>query len=159
MGLDMYLTARLGICKYDKKFLKQADKTRKLFPEMFKVDNLDTIEVGFEAGYWRKANAIHKWFVDNCQEGNDDCRPGYVSRENLEELRKLCRKVLDSKDFDDEEVLRALEDDELPTVDGFFFGTSEKDEWYWDSIEHTIKIITKCLELPKEWTFEYVSSW
>ena len=22
---------------------------------------------------WRKANAIHKWFVDNVQDGVDDC--------------------------------------------------------------------------------------
>ena len=27
-----------------------------------------------EVGYWRKANAIHKWFVDNVQDGNDDCK-------------------------------------------------------------------------------------
>ena len=22
---------------------------------------------------WRKANAVHKWFVDHVQDGNDDC--------------------------------------------------------------------------------------
>ena len=40
---------------------------------------------------WRKANQIHKWFVDNCQEGDDNCQRHYVSRENLEELLELYR--------------------------------------------------------------------
>ena len=31
-------------------------------------------------GYWRKANQIHKWFVDNVQGGIDDCRPYPVSQ-------------------------------------------------------------------------------
>ena len=26
-----------------------------------------------EVGYWRKANAIHGWFVRNVQNGKDDC--------------------------------------------------------------------------------------
>lgn len=26
-----------------------------------------------EIGYWRKANHIHKWFVDCVQDGEDDC--------------------------------------------------------------------------------------
>ena len=33
---------------------------------------------------WRKANAIHKFFVDTCQNGNDNCQRHYVSRENLD---------------------------------------------------------------------------
>ena len=24
--------------------------------------------------YWRKANAIHSWFVENCQDGVDECQ-------------------------------------------------------------------------------------
>lgn len=31
-------------------------------------------EITEEVGYWRKANAIHGWFVDNVQKGNDDCK-------------------------------------------------------------------------------------
>lgn len=41
-------------------------------------------------GYWRKANQIHKWFVDNVQDGNDDCKSYYVSTEDLEKLLNIC---------------------------------------------------------------------
>ena len=41
--------------------------------------------------YWRKANAIHKWFVENVQEGVDDCGEYEVTVEQLTELRDLCK--------------------------------------------------------------------
>ena len=44
-------------------------------------------------GYWRKANQIHKWFVDNCQDGEDDCRQAYVSLNQLKELLSLCKQI------------------------------------------------------------------
>ena len=56
---------------------------RELFPEMYTSDNLNYIYVSFEAGYWRKASAIHKWFVDNCQEGDDDCGTYLVDRKTI----------------------------------------------------------------------------
>ena len=45
-------------------------------------------------GYWRKANHIHKWFVDNVQDGEDDCREYDVSIEQLHELRNICFDIL-----------------------------------------------------------------
>ena len=150
MGLDMYLTAKLSISKYDEKFLKQAEKVRKIFPEMYKSDNLDTVEVIFEVGYWRKANHIHRWFVENCQDGEDECQVGYVSRDKLKELLKLCKKVLKNK-----KKAKGL----LPTQEGFFFGGEEYDKYYFIEIEETIRIIDKCLKLPEGWSFEYQSSW
>ena len=44
---------------------------------------------GVKVAYWRKANAIHGWFVDNIQDGVDDQNEYYVSKEKLEELKKL----------------------------------------------------------------------
>ena len=37
-------------------------------------------------GYWRKANAVHNWFVDNVQDGNDGCKHYWVSKEDLQKL-------------------------------------------------------------------------
>ena len=60
MGLDMYLKAR--------RYLRYDDDRRNSLREEFKVpDGWETTEISFEVGYWRKANAIHKWFVDNIQ--------------------------------------------------------------------------------------------
>ncbi len=151
MGLDMYLSARLRLGKYCSKKVEGKDKEiRGVFPEMFKSGNLDTIEIKFEVGYWRKANQIHKWFVDNCQEGVDECQEAYVSRNKLKELKRLCEEVLKNKDKA-EEV--------LPTQTGFFFGGDEYEEYYYNDLEDTVEIINKCLKLPDDWDFEYCSSW
>lgn len=34
-----------------------------------------------DVGYWRKANAIHAWFVKNVQGGVDNCQSHEVSKE------------------------------------------------------------------------------
>ena len=47
--------------------------------------------------YWRKANSVHKWFVDHVQNGEDDCDfHNEVTKKDLEELREACRKILES---------------------------------------------------------------
>lgn len=66
-------------------------------------------------GYWRKANQIHKWFVDNVQDGNDDCKPYYVSTEDLEKLLNICKEVKEKAKLVDGKIKKALENvpDEL----------------------------------------------
>ena len=43
--------------------------------------------------YWRKANAIHNWFVVNCQKGVDECQRTYIERSQLVELKDACDKA------------------------------------------------------------------
>lgn len=153
MGLDMYLMAKLHTCgrEWEKEKLRKINKKiRKIIPDMFESDNLNTVEISFEVGYWRKANHIHKWFVVNAQEGEDNCKEHYVNKGQLEELLKLCRKILADK---------KLAKKELPTQSGFFFGETDYDKYYFASLKNTINIIEKCLKLPDYWTFEYCSSW
>ena len=71
-------------------------------------------------------------------------------REQLEELRDLCAKILANPDADD---------GELDPTEGFFFGSTEKDEWYYQDLRDTVEGLTKCLELPKNYYFIYRSSW
>jgi hypothetical protein len=47
----------------------------------------------------------------------------------------------------------------LPTQSGFFFGSTEFDEWYWQDVTSTIEIIDKCLKMDDTWSFKYQSSW
>lgn len=106
-----------------------------------------------QVGYWRKVNAIHNWFVENIQDGEDDCRyHREVTKEDLEELLDTCQEVLCNHDL--AELI-------LPTQCGFFFGSTEYDEYYFEDIKDTIDIITKVLEttdFDKEMIY-YVSSW
>jgi len=148
----MYLDAKIYLSKMsnDKEILKKRESIREMFPEITTTGNLDYIEICFEAGYWRKANAIHQWFVEHVQYGEDECRPHSVSREELKGLLDSCIKVKND---------HTLADELLPTQDGFFFGGTEYDEYYFVNIDATIKIVEYALSLPDEYDFEYHSIW
>ena len=143
MGLDMYLNAKRFIWFGEDEL---GSKVAEAFPEL---KGKRVKEVVVEALYWRKANAIHKWFVDNCQEGEDDCGNYYVGREQLEELRQLVLEALAKKDA-------TL----LPPQAGFFFGSTDINDWYWEDLRNTAEGLERVLaEFPEQWEFEYHSSW
>lgn len=152
MGLDMYLNARRSIYGMGDKELGQ--QIQDLLPELNGIEGQwrgsAISAVIAEVGYWRKANAIHNWFVKNVQDDTDDCGTYEVPRDKLTELRDLCQRVLDFKH---------LANELLPTTEGFFFGTTEYDEYYYSSIEHTIKTLDRAISLPDTWYVEYHSSW
>jgi hypothetical protein len=155
MGLDMYLSAKRDIWGFmdeDEKAL--GNSIQKLFPELDDIQARfnDTIvnSVKIEVGYWRKANAIHHWFVENVQGGEDECHRHEVTRDKLKALKLVCEAVLG--DRSKSVVL-------LPTRGGFFFGGTDYDEGYYQDITDTIDIIDRCLKLPDNWSFEYCSSW
>lgn len=156
MGLDMYLTGKRYLSCYNEKEKEIASKIQELFPELKDMTNhvkTESVvkEISVEVGYWRKANHIHNWFVNNVQDGEDECRPHYVSRENLHELRALCKRVMAEQHFADQL---------LPTQSGFFFGSCVYDEYYFDQVAATIDIIDRALSLDEsEWSIEYCSSW
>jgi hypothetical protein len=149
MGLDMNLRGSLYLSDYDANSKKIQQDISSSLEYNLGVKDLPK-EVKVEVGYWRKANAIHKWFVDNVQNGVDDCKTYDVSREQLRKLRDLCRDVLLHRD-------RAPEI--LSTKEGFFFGSTDYNDWYFTDLEHTIQIIDRALELPDNWYLEYSSSW
>lgn len=123
MGLDMYLLAK-------------------------NKDNEEIIEVG----YWRKANAIHKWFVDNIQDGNDNCKSYKIGIEDIIKLKEICEQVKGNT---------AHTYELLPTQEGFFFGSTEYDECYFEDIDLTIEICDRVLNEFKGNNYEltYTSWW
>ena len=137
-----------------------------------------------DVGYWRKANQIHNWFVENIQNGVDDCcYHGEVTKEDLEELLYICERVLNSCELVDGHVCNgytfengkavptmetgkyvkdsSIAEELLPSTSGFFFGSTDYDEYYVDDIKNTIDIITKVLETTDFDTqmICYISSW
>lgn len=134
--------------------------------------------------YWRKANAIHQWFVDRVQDGKDDCEyHDEVTKEILEELRDKCKNVLENAIMVNGKVkngsrmtMNGWKDvwkdgyvvinpevcmRELPSQGGFFFGNTSYDEYYIWQIRQTYEA---CEKILKETDFEkqmiyYVSSW
>jgi hypothetical protein len=184
MGLDQYLSKHTYVKNWShtpderkhKITVKQDGKVRR----DIKLDRISYIVE--EVGYWRKANQIHRWFVDNCQEGVDDCRDAYVSTEQLKELLDVCKKVMGSITLVDAKVqngctykdgveVPCMEDGKkikcsarakklLPVSSGFFFGGQGYDEWYTEDIKHTIEILEDVLSSSgSDAEFRYHSSW
>lgn len=142
MGLDMNLNAKRSLWNEH----ELAATIGKALPEL--KDRKASV-VTVEAIYWRKANAIHKWFVDNVQNGEDDCNSYYVTHGDLESLRETILQVLESRN-------PSL----LPPASGFFFGSTEVDQWYWKELQRTSEDIGQILQdFDDKWDFEYRSSW
>jgi hypothetical protein len=142
MGLDMYLKG----CRYlwQNADADIANDIQRQIGVKYRVT-----EVSIEAMYWRKANQIHDWFVQNVQDGIDDCERYFVSRTMLEKLLADCQAALDQKNVTI-----------LPPAEGFFFGSTEIDEDYWNDIERTAAGISLALtDLGDDWDFEYHASW
>lgn len=154
MGLDMYLSAKKYLSKYfDAEDSGKINAINDIFGIVGEEDgDYHAQEVIFRIAYWRKANAIHKWFVDNVQNGQDDCNEYYVTRDQLKSLMELCREIV-------AEPKKAAS--KLPTASGFFFGSTDIDEWYMQDITHTAERIDKILTDPAlaKCDFYYQSSW
>lgn len=187
MGLDMSL--------YKKHYVKNWEHTKeksevKATKGGVPIKGLKADRVAYiveDVAYWRKANMIHKWFVDNVQDGEDDCRNAYVSFEQLEELRDTCKKVLDSIELVEGKIqngtsyqkvngevkpIPILEDGKyikdssvceelLPSTSGFFFGGTNYDQYYYDDVKYTYDMLTELLaeEEADRADYEYHSSW
>lgn len=164
MGLDMYLEVRKYVSTTDwvqenGDFVKKPIESGVAILEKAGLDTIASTEgygvtVSAVGIYWRKANAIHQWFVDNCGKGIDECQPISVSRQDLINLRDLVKDVL---------IHREKAPLALPTASGFFFGSTEYDEWYWQDLEHTAKELDRVLmDTSENWTsvdFIYQASW
>lgn len=142
MGLDMYLYESIYLGGWDhRKGTPGYELTHEL------IDKLDIpadagggphLEVRGTVAYWRKANAVHQWFVNTCQSGIDDCRYADVDGTQLDELVKLCRTVVDGRDNPEATALAITN---LAPQSGFFFGSTEVDEWYYKDLEYTVDTI------------------
>ena len=149
MGLDMYLTAKRYMW-YNETELKEQIGAPLDLPEGIEIE-----QINVRAAYWRKANHIHAWFVQNVQDGVDDCKPYYVTTDQLRALIVLCKNILAEP-----ELAPTL----LPTKNGCFFGSTEYDDYYMDDLRSTVLQLERALQLkgdvgPRMWDFEYTASW
>jgi len=153
MGLDMYLYKKHYVKNWD----WMSDNERHTISVKKGKKKLDHIKpdricyVMEQVMEWRKFNALHKWFVDNVQEGVDDCKECFVDESDLKMLLETLTYVYDNKDT--AETI-------LPTAQGFFFGSDEIDEYYWEEVKSTIIQLKDLLEEDnKGASFYYRSSW
>lgn len=122
------------------------------------------------------------------QDGNDNCGYYEVTKEKLTELRDKCVEVMSVIELEDGKVsngygFKKNENGELekveywedgkvvknpsavarilPTQSGFFYGSTDYNQWYYEDIKRTLAEINKVLketDFEKEY-LEYTSSW
>ena len=173
MGLDMYLHKKTYIgAQYEHRNVKgKIDITIRDTVVTIKFDRVCYIEES--VGYWRKANAIHNWFVANVQDGVDNCKDYYVGIGDLKRLLDKCLEVKEKAIIKEGKIQngytigengeriynmvdgRFIENAEeiakiLPTTDGFFFGSTKYDEYYMKNIDYTIELIQGLLKEEEE---------
>ena len=169
MGLDMYLSKRTYVKNWS--FQKDEEKFNITVKKGNEIS--DTIKperisyITEEIMYWRKANQIHNWFVQNVQDGEDDCKEYYVPVETIVELYQVVCEVLESRNTE-------VAAEKLSPAAGFFFGSTEIDDWYWQDLENTKEILQPLIDAYNEadklgdkshthpiykYDFYYQSSW
>jgi hypothetical protein len=168
MGLDMYL--------YKKTYVKNWEHNGPEKQHSFEVKVGGVIRpdikperisyITEEVGYWRKFNALHGWFVQNCGDGEDKCQEMYVELEKMKELletlqkvqellngSELVTKVVSGWDGKDYEVQRYDNTDEVEKIfsptEGFFFGSNEIDIYFKEYVDSSVVLIKELLEEEK----------
>lgn len=85
---------------------------------------------------------IHHWFVENVQDGYDDCKTYEVSDTQLLELIDTCKDVLQNP----EKASTTLVTD------------YEYDDVYFKELKRTVREVTHLLAQNYDW-YSYASSW
>ena len=177
MGLDMYLTKKSYVKNWDhmKPEQKHTITVKKGGKKRTDIDPKRISYIVEEVAYWRKFNALHGWFVNECAHGTDDCKEMYVSIETLQKITDILKqvknvidksekttKVLQDWDGKDYEVSTYQCEDEvmelLPPTQGFFFGGGEIDDWYRKDVDSTIEIFEGLLQ-DDNGDYYYEASW
>ena len=175
MGLDMYLYAvnkvagdSVGKIESDRLYLdddeasKRAQEMQERGEDLYSLEEYDKphpkpgrwyhADGVMQVAYWRKANAVHDWFVHEVQNGEDECEPHIVHPEKLADLYQRCKTVIEDP---------SQADTLLPTRGGFFFGSTAYDDWYVNDLKETVAMLDAMRDDPRchGKTLVYVSSW
>lgn len=176
MGLDMYLNKKTYLgWNYE-------HNRKSALPDLLEFDiNAERITYVYEqVGYWRKANAIHNWFVVNIMNNEDKCEEFYVSPDKIRTLLDTCNNVLETAKLEKglincgyqykdgirtaitEEGLVISNAEEiaelLPTTEGFFFGSTDYDRYYLEDIKYTKELLEEVLK-DERGDYYYEASW
>lgn len=132
--------------------------------------------------YWRKANAIHQYFVTYgklAHDGAQDVGYYYIDKQDLIHLIERITSVLNGPEISETITYHKIADDMnevhedvkynldielakeiLPTTSGFFFGSTEYNHWYHEDLVRTLDLIKgEIAAVPHNETWYYYASW
>ena len=117
MGLDMYMV------RVDNKTCKPIKEDNCVVSFDSKTD---------EVAYWRKQNMLHHFILEQTgADPNMNCTYVEVPYEVLYEFIGRANDILKARGHNREFLAKKL----LPTHSGFFFGSTEYDKWYYESLK------------------------
>lgn len=118
MGLDMYI-------------VKINNKTCKPIKEGDDIVSFDSKTQ--EVAYWRKQNMLHHFLLEQTgADPNMNCTYVEVPYEVLYEFIGRANDILKVRGHNREYLANKL----LPTQSGFFFGGTDYDKWYYESLKN-----------------------
>lgn len=106
------------------------------------------VEMSYEEynAYFRKVNFLFYYFDRTLGKMHDDCY-AFVEPEDVDDLIDRCERVLK-----DHNLAQSL----LPTQDGFFFGSTDYNNWYFSDVKDCLKQMKKYRKLLKDGVTGYV---
>lgn len=154
MGLDMYLYRNLDQNGNVLKITPQAEFDNDAFAKLLKRATKCNVSylhpaLSINIAYWRKANAIHEWFIAHCADDIDTCQDISVSLESLHDLKDTCERIL--KAPNDMALMEWL----LPPQEGFFFGDTDLNDSdtlnsYLENVKYTNNILAEEFKIVDE---------
>ena len=171
MGLDQYITIRhkstnAAYTKFNNYWnLSDEERAGKREPKDPAADLI--------IGYFRKHHSIHKWFVNNIQNGNDDCGRYEIQLKDIENLKELCEEILShvtkekrepkfytGSDGEQHEVWqmdkytvdeegKEIIDEKLPSHHQSIYDTKYTDDYFW-TLENAIEVLGKVIYICQE---------
>lgn len=158
MGLDMYIykTKKTGhsvkeLTKLDNNPKEDDPAIAEFLPLYTPFESMPDYKSIFkQVAYWRKFNALHQWFVTHVQLGIDNCGLYELDQDVL----RSCHDTLEEAFYKKNHYI-------LPPTQGFFWGSTEIDDYYWNNVEEAIQTISSLID-NTDWATErlfYQSSW
>lgn len=129
-------------------------------PELEKIVEKE-IEMSYEEydAYFRKVNFLFYYF-DQIIKTMHDKWFAFVTPENVDDIIDRCERILAAKKgnewLDEGETVEEFAASLLPTQSGFFFGSTEYDDWYFSDVKDCLKQMKKYRKLLKDGVTGYV---
>lgn len=107
-----------------------------------------------ELAYFRKVNCLVAFFENQYGFDRNDLDM-VITKEMVEDLINRCDKVL---------LNHELAPDRMPNIGGFFFGSTEYNEFYFENLEYIIRsmetwVLPKFDELKDDEDIVFYTSW
>ena len=123
------------------------------------ADAVDCFDMGkfekTEAAYFRKVNFLLPFFGYE-----ENCSDIEIDKYQVEDLVNACQTILDTLKTSGTQAATEVANEMLPTEGGFFFGSTEYDEWYFKDVEYVLNKFTTILD-DTDWDNEtiYMHCW